>query len=125
MSVAFQDARDVLTGVRLTNSPAAITNASLTTRSHRGWYSTVATRYETGRRTLEGPVTPPFARSDLNVGFAAASRAVPRWLRETDASVRISNLFDRTYFTPGGIEHRQAAIAQPGRTLMVRFDSRF
>jgi hypothetical protein len=36
--------------------------------------------------------------------------------------VLLDNLFDRTWATPGGLEHRQAAIVQDGRRWLVSVD---
>ena len=45
--------------------------------------------------------------------------------RGLDVSVRVRNLFDERYFTPGGVEHTQPAIEQNGRSVSLRFDWRY
>lgn len=38
---------------------------------------------------------------------------------------QVRNLFDVDYSTPGGFEHRQAAIGQDGRNYALRLEYRF
>ena len=47
-----------------------------------------------------------------------------KWLR-LELSLRVNNVLDATYATPGGVEHRQAAITQDGRNLSVELRYRF
>jgi hypothetical protein len=37
----------------------------------------------------------------------------------------LNNLFDASFATPAGVEHRQAAIAQDGRTVSAELRYRF
>ena len=67
----------------------------------------------------------------VSVRRGPAGRAGAYWIVNThllaarlapglDASLTVSNLFDRRYADPGSAEHLQAAIAQDGRRLRVR-----
>ena len=108
----------------LTNSPAHVATLSAAVHDWNGFRPAVTIRYESGRRTLTGSSTPAFARADLNVAFESFDR-IASWLRDTRLSLRVTNAFNATYFSPGGVEHRQAAIAQDGRTFLLRLDRRF
>jgi outer membrane receptor protein involved in Fe transport len=122
---AFQRTASEPGDIPLTNSPHQIANLSFTARRWQGLRSTAAVRYESGRLTLAGPSTPSFARTDLDIGYAPRRGDLPRWATATELSLRVTNLFDTPYSTPAGIEHRQAAIPQDGRTLSLRLDWRF
>jgi outer membrane receptor protein involved in Fe transport len=82
----------------------------------------IATRYESGRRTLAGPSTTAFVRTDAHVALAPPRSAL---LRGATLSLRATNLFDVRYASPAGIEHRQTTIPQPGRALSVDLAWRF
>jgi iron complex outermembrane receptor protein len=71
-------------------------------------------RAETGRLTLTGARTAPFAVADLNL--------VARLNARLRASLLTENLLDAAYAYPGGVEHLQDAIAQDGRKLELRLE---
>jgi outer membrane receptor protein involved in Fe transport len=86
----------------------------------------MSARYESGRRTLAGTETDPAFISDLHLLLPARSTPSPRGpIDRLELSLRINNLFDASYATPGGVEHRQAAIAQDGRTVSAELRYRF
>jgi iron complex outermembrane receptor protein len=97
---------------RISNSPEQIGTASVSVRAMVGVRPTVGVRYESGRRTLSGPSTPAFLRTDVtltsSLGYAG-----------TDVDLRVTNLFNVYYATPGGLEHLQSSIAQDGRRLSL------
>ena len=124
LSYAVQRADDA-TGDPLTNSPQQVARAALIARSATGVRSAIEFRYESGRRTIAGSSTPAFTRTNLNVAYSPAGGRSSSWLRGGEMSLRVTNLFNVTYSTPGGVEHRQAAIVQDGRALGLRLDWRF
>ena len=71
-----------------------------------------------GRRTVQGTTTDSFLRADA---VARWQRAASPWALE----LQLRNLADARYAYPGGLEHRQAAIEQDGRTLTLRVEYRF
>lgn len=73
---------------------------------------------ETGRRTVQDSRTASYFLSNLTLS-ADAGRIPVRVLAQ------VRNLFDVDYSTPGGFEHRQAAIGQDGRNYGVRLEYRF
>jgi iron complex outermembrane receptor protein len=120
---ALQRADDA-SGGELTNSPQHVASAALTARSAWGTHSALEFRYESGRKTLTGASTSAFMRTNLNVGYSPTGKRSRSWLRGAEISVRVTNLFNVAYATPGGVEHRQAAIQQDGRALRFRLDWR-
>ncbi|MES2178337.1 MAG: TonB-dependent receptor [Gemmatimonadota bacterium] len=118
-SYAIQTTDDAASDERLTNSPQHIALASVSGRTDFGVQATLSGRYESGRKTLSGPSTKAFLRSDANISYT------PVTLNQLEVGIRAVNLFDTYYATPGGLEHRQMAIAQAGRTVSVRLSWRF
>ncbi len=117
-SYALQRARAELLGQQLTNSPEQIAVVTLTAK-RRGVRVSGLSRYESGRRTISGPSTPAFIRTDANVTWSPAARS------GAEVGLRVTNLFDVRYETPGGVEHVQRAIAQDGRAWSLRLSWRF
>ena len=74
--------------------------------------------YQSGRRTLAGTTIP--AQALTNLVFTAA-KLWAGW-RFTAA---IQNLFDASLADPGGPEHRQDRIPQPGRQFWLKVDFAF
>jgi iron complex outermembrane receptor protein len=122
VAYAFQRVETDPSGETLTNSPQQIARFALASKGSFGIRPAVEVRYESGRRTIAGPSTSAFTRTDLNVGYSPPSLSSVRWLRGAELSLRVTNVFDISYATPGGVEHRQSAITQDGRTFLFRLD---
>ncbi|MDB4917440.1 MAG: TonB-dependent receptor [Gemmatimonadetes bacterium] len=99
---------------RLTNSPEQTGVVSVTARHAEVVSTTLLFRYESGRRTISGPSTQASTRTDLNVNVT------PPGLSHVEVGLRITNLLDVSYSTPGGLEHVQYAIEQDGRAAALR-----
>jgi iron complex outermembrane receptor protein len=126
LSYSFQNATDRDSGERLTNSPAHMLKAGAALDVTTWLGAAVDTRHESGRRTLAGTDTDGVFVSDLHLLVPARSSAASRGpLGRMEASLRLNNLFDASFATPGGVEHRQAAIAQDGRNLSAELRYRF
>jgi iron complex outermembrane receptor protein len=122
-SYAFQSTDDEPSGELLTNSPAQIASLSATRRVERlGLTSMISARYESGRKTLAGPSTRAFTRTDAHVAYAPQTS---RLLHGATVGMRVTNLFDVRYASPAGIEHRQTAIPQDGRAISFDLSWRF
>jgi iron complex outermembrane receptor protein len=126
LSYSYQVATDKGTGERLTNSPEHMLKSGATLEL-TGWLAAaVDARYETGRRTLAGTETDPVLVSDLHLLVPARSSAAGRGpLDRLELSLRLNNVFDAPFATPGGVEHRQAAITQDRRTVSAELRYRF
>jgi iron complex outermembrane receptor protein len=115
-SYVWQDARDAIEQVRLTNSPrhAGRIRFDLTGPARSTLAAGVVMM--SGRDTLAGdPVE--------GVTLASATVRVP--LRSgLVASASVHNLFNRRYADPASEEHPEVAIAQDGRTLRVGLEWR-
>lgn len=122
---ALQTARDVTTGQRLTNSPEHVAQLSATAASRTGLRAAIATRYESGRRTLAGGATRAFTRADATLAYEPPDHRTPRWIRDGEVSLRITNILDASYAAPAGVEHLQQSLPQLGRRVSARMDWRF
>ena len=118
-SYVLQQTSAAPTGDRLTNSPAQIGFASVTVRGERGFMVSAQSRYESGRRTLAGPSTRAFIRTDASASWS------PTDLSGAEVRLRVTNLFDASYQTPGGVEHLQNAFTQDQRRLALQLSWRF
>jgi iron complex outermembrane receptor protein len=125
LSYSYQDAIDRATQERLTNSPEHMLKAG-TALDVTGWLgAAVDTRYESGRRTLAGTETDAAIISDLHLLVPARPATAGSLIQRLELSLRLNNVFDASFATPGGVEHRQAAIAQDGRTVSAELRYRF
>jgi outer membrane receptor protein involved in Fe transport len=123
-SYAFQRTVTEGTRERLTNSPAHLAKAGMSFAPARWLRPAVQMRYESGRRTVYGTLTDNYLLTDLHLALApGAPGGGP--LERLELAVRVSNLFDVDYATPGGVEHVQAAIPQDGRSLGMELRYRF
>jgi vitamin B12 transporter len=98
----------------LTNAPAYSLRAAL--NGPLAPHLSIGTRVsaESGRLTLAGARTSPFAVADLSLTLRPRDR-----LR---MSLLTTNLLDAAYFHPGRVEHRQDRIRQDGRKLDLRVE---
>lgn len=122
-SYALQRATDDEAGRRLTNSPAQVARVSVHGPAGRYLRLGVEGRRESGRLTVLDTRTASFTLA------GAVLRSAPGAIRlgrgELAASLRIGNLFDTVYSTPGGYEHVQKGIRQDGRHAVLRLEGRF
>jgi outer membrane receptor for ferrienterochelin and colicins len=118
-SVAWQQAERAAQTVDSTegrelNMPSVLVRAGLNITPHSALSAALQFRYESDRRTLAGPETPPFFVTDLHLTTG------PFWdaLR---VSLKIRNLFDTAYDLPGGLEHRMTSLPQERRNVLLSF----
>lgn len=122
---AYQIGEDARTGGTLTNAPAHVATAELVGRRSAGLSSSLRLRYESGRGTLAGTSTRSFTRTDGYVSYAPGGNGPAIAKRGLRISLGITNAFDSRISLPGGPEHRQASLAQPGRAASLRLDWKF
>jgi len=107
---SYQHGYNEASKLDLTNSPlhAAKLNAAIPLVE----YVTMAAelRYESERITLYNSKT-----SGYFLGNAALTAKLP--VEGLECLLKVRNIFNRKYNLPGGMEHRQAAIGQNGRTI--------
>lgn len=120
LSGSVTDAWDVDSERQLTNSPAWELKAGLATPLPAKATLGVQSRYESGRRTLPGARTGDFVLTDAYLHWQPRGR-----LTGLEAGLRVNNVFDVSWATPGGAQHLQPAITQDGRNLLVTLGVRF
>lgn len=123
-SYQWQRAEDGDTGEHLTNSPERVALVSMVLRTAFGLRGAINARYESDRRTLAGSTTGSFTRTDANVAYGRFERS-PAWLRGSELSLRVTNLFAVRYSHPAGGEHLQVSIPQDTRSVSVQLTRRF
>jgi outer membrane receptor protein involved in Fe transport len=116
LNYTYQRTIDEESGERLTNSPAHLVKGGLSARPVAWLGAGIVARHESSRRTLYGTTTDPYFLADLHLELSPFRGGAER---APSLQVRVENLFDADYATPGGVEHRQPAIRQDGRTVMV------
>ena len=102
----------------LSNSPRQTAKAGLSMLLPAGIRAAAGVVWETGRLTVQDTRTRAFVIGNLNLEYAPPELPVR-------LSLRILNLFNSRWATPGGYEHVQAEIPQDGRTVAVRLEYRF
>ncbi len=112
----YQRTVDDATAVRLSNSPAHLLKGGISAAASPGARAALTARYESSRRTVYDTDTRPYLLADLQLGFGIVTAPDDRSI---EFGIRITNLFDTRYASPGGVEHRQAAVAQDGRMVMA------
>ena len=113
-SYAYAYADNERTDVWLSNSPQHLLKATATANINRTSSLALSARYESGRRTLQGTVTGNSLTSDVVLHLLPGNHI--------DAMMMVRNIFDAKLFTPGGLEHKQAAILQDGRNFGVQVE---
>ena len=128
VNYVFQRAEDPDVKKKLTNSPQHSVKIGLAYPVVKHVYTAAELQYESERITVYGTSTDPYLLTNLNV----STRSLPRegtplteLLHHARFSFFVNNLFNVTYKTPGGFEHKQPAIAQNGRNFAVKLDYTF
>lgn len=117
-SAGLQRSEDDGTGERLSNSPRLQVKLRASSPLSRSWRASTELLYESGRDTVTAGETDPFLVANAAVAWTWPTRP---WTIE----LQVRNLFDRSYALPGGVEHRQPALAQEARSLTLRLEVRF
>jgi outer membrane receptor for ferrienterochelin and colicin len=112
---AYQNARDRDDGTVLTNSPVHVLKGTLSLPLTREIRAGTDIRHESSKVTVWGSRTSPYTL----VNIFAERRFALHGAIESSLSMRINNVFNKTYATPGGFEHRQAFIIQNGRNFLL------
>lgn len=120
LSASFQQAEDSATGQTLSNSPARLFKANL---SSPFWQDKLRAGLEiqgvSSRKTDLGTEAPGFAIANLT--FLA-----PKIIRNTDLSASIYNLLDHHYYDPAGNELSPISrVEQNGRNIRLKLNYHF
>jgi outer membrane receptor protein involved in Fe transport len=115
---SYARAIDVENNEPLTNSPEHVAKLGAAAPLTRWLRASGELLYESGRLTVQNTTTSGYLLA--NTTLLIEPPQVPLRL-----SLQIRNLFGTQYATPGGFEHRQAAISQDGRNFSARVECRF
>jgi len=118
LNYSYQYSTDINTGVKLTNSPSHIAKAGVGYQLTDYVRAAIEMMYESNRLTVYNTTTDPYFLTNLNLSILPPSGHLR-------SSLLIRNVFDVSYQTPGGFEHRQSAIKQDGRNFTVRLEYSF
>jgi iron complex outermembrane receptor protein len=119
LAYTLEDARDQLTGTRLSNSAKYLAKIELTAPLvRRRLFASFDSQYLSARQTIEGGCAGGYFVANATI-FA------PLGVKGLTVSASAYNLFDRRYADPGGPEHRQATLPQDGRTVALKLTYRF
>jgi outer membrane receptor protein involved in Fe transport len=118
-SYVYQHTHDRADGAELSNSPQslALVHAAVPAWSRRVTFA-AESQYVGDRLSNVGTVVPGEWLANVNVTVVPPGRRL-------SLSARVSNLFDTAYTQPVGLEFRQDAMPQDGRTASVRATLRF
>ena len=117
-SYAYQKAKDGPSGAELTNSPDQAFKLGVSCPLIGPLHLSGDLLYETGRLTVQDSRTAAYFVSNLTLSVDPGQLPVR-------VLAQVRNLFDVDYGTPGGFQHRQAAIRQDGRNYVLRLEYRF
>jgi iron complex outermembrane receptor protein len=101
----------------LTNAPRHLGKVGVSAPLFASLRAMAEARHESGRLTLAGSRTDEVFVARTGLSFDATHRV--------HASLVVENVFNAEYATPGGAEHIQSAIPQPGRNVRVGLGVRF
>lgn len=101
----------------LTNSPQHLVKLGIIYPLAKYAEATVQMQYESGRLTLNKTATSSFLLTNFRISTVPGAGV--SWLRTLRFSFAVNNVFDVVYQSPGGVEHRQSAIAQNGRNFSL------
>ncbi|MGE5342822.1 MAG: TonB-dependent receptor plug domain-containing protein [Candidatus Omnitrophota bacterium] len=118
INVALQRSIDMATHQEIPNSPPSLLKAGLSIPLSAHASASLELFRESGRRTQNGTRLNPFFLTNLHVSTSRLFGLSNRFR----FSFLIKNLFDTQYQIPGGFEHRQNALIQPGRTISLKVE---
>lgn len=123
VSYSYQEATDSGTDEPITNSPQHA--AKLVGVLPIGKHLTLAARglYESRRLTVYDTWTKPYFIAGLTTTVRPRLSPASPWgtvLARASLVLTVNNIFDAEYQTPGGLEHRQPAIMQNGRNMLLK-----
>ncbi len=118
-SYALQRTKDVTAGTELTGSPRHLAKAGLIQSFARERYTAgLELQYHGTARTLAGATARAFTIGNLTLTARPLVKGV-------EVSASLYNLFDTAYGYPGGEDHTQNTLPQPGRTLRLKATYKF
>jgi outer membrane cobalamin receptor len=120
---SYQRTRDEATSEVLTNSPTHLVKAGVAAPLASWVGGALEGRGESSRVTVYGTRTGAYVLGSMYLWFSPLG-GTPADGR-LQLSLKVNNLFDASYATPGGLEHLQPAIEQDGRNVSAELRYRF
>lgn len=105
--------------IRLTNSPAVLIKGGAAVALPHAFQVGVTSRYESKRKTVAGTETDDAILTDAYLAWR------PRSGLGLEVGLRVNNVFDTDWATPGGVQHLMPAIQQDGRNVLLSLAYRF
>jgi iron complex outermembrane receptor protein len=118
VSASYGRAKDALSDATLTNSPNYVVKSTLSIPLLKMLRIGSNMRYESSRETVYATETDPYFLMGLFLSSRLDFLANDPGLVPA-ITLRIDNVFNRSYQLPGGYEHRQASIPQDGRNFLI------
>jgi outer membrane receptor for ferrienterochelin and colicins len=128
ISIAYQKARNSESDSVLTNSPAFIAKGGISYLIRKCLNLASELRYESERLTIQNSKTKSFILANLNVAFRPTcikAGNLNNIIRKLDITLSINNVFDVSYESPAGYEHKENAIPQDKRNFILSAGYRF
>jgi len=117
INYAWQESRDA-NKKAISNSPAHIFNIGSSINILRNLSVAPVLHYESARKTVYDTYTLPFILTDVNINSFFYDEKI-------GLSLKINNLFNVSYYFPGGYEHVQPAIQQDVRNFILSINYSF
>ena len=117
-SLAWEDSENRKEDARLPNSPKHLLKVGLTVPVAGRFDLSGQVRYESERRSLEGETLGSWLAADVHM---TTEPLFGNWR----VSLHALNVFDEENQAPGGLEHLQLGIPQPGRQLRIGIEGLF
>jgi iron complex outermembrane receptor protein len=128
VNYATQKAEDADTKSKLTNSPSHLVKLGIIWPVLRHFYVSGELQHETARATVYQTKTDSYLLANLNLAVRPrleSDSPAASLLNHMRISLLIKNVFDVSYKTPGGFEHKQPGILQNGRNFMMNLQYNF
>jgi len=123
ISYTLEDTNDPVLHEDLSNCPHHLVRMGVTCDLRRYLEVAVRGQYESARTTIYRTKTDPYSLAGVGVVLKPRHQTgsgTGALFNHLAVSLWINNLFDVTYRTPGGVEHRQPALAQNGRNFVMK-----
>jgi iron complex outermembrane receptor protein len=116
-NASFQHSENPATRQPLPNSPSTLLRVGASAPVAWGLRLAGTVRHDGARTSLRGASTDAYTLVDASL--------ISGRVGSFEASLSVANLFDAAYRHPTGLEHRQVAMTQMGRTLRLSVSAHF
>lgn len=107
-------------GERLTNSPRQLAKGGISLLVGKHFRIAPESQFRERTLTVQGTYAPAYYLFNANLGFEPELKGRAKWMNGLQLYLKIRNIFNTTYYHPGGYEHLMPTIQQDGRNFEVR-----